>query len=848
MIRRRVLPICLLACHIASVPLPVAAASAQATSAPSSPRTPGLKDYGEVITKDAVSTPGLFAVHRIKDKVFYEIPARALGRDMLWYTEVTKAPAGIGYGGAAIGSRSVRWERVGDRILLRLLSFDKRADVEDPEDPPAVWKAVEDASLPPIVMAFDVEAEGTGGSAVIDVTKLLTSNVEEFSAEKIFTQSGVSVRGADGRANVDASRAYVEEVKAFPENIEVRSVITFRVSPVGVPDTVTQRPAAIPPGDIRSASLVVHYSMTLLPETPMRARLFDPRVGFFAESYEDYSKGDKKVVTRRYINRFRLEKKDPESPLSEAVKPIVFFIGREVPEEWRPHIKKAIEDWQPAFEAAGFRKAIVARDAPSEQDDPAWDPEDTRYSAIRWGAVPLQNAIGPNVHDPRSGEILSADIVIYQDILKLAQQWYFSMCAALDPRAKRLPLPDDLKGEILRYIVAHEVGHAIGLRHNHKASSAYSVEQLRDPAFTAKYGTVASITSYGRFNYVAQPGDNVVQLMPMIGPYDHFAVAWGYRPIPDTESAAEEKPILDRMAARQVEDPRLRFGGEDGAAQVDPTVKVQNISSDPVRATELGLKNLARAADLLLPATTRLGEDFSELKEAYYSLLDTRQAWLVSVVNVVGGVVENRTLGGRGGDQFSRVPRDKQREALRFVLDKGFGTPGWLLRPEILNKFRCLGACDPLIQRQKALLEELLSGKRYKLLKDFEALDPAAAYTLAEFLVDVRNGLFAELDAESPVVDIYRRELQRQYLAHLRSQLTAISQSAPRRSIFEADEPVRTVPVSATDTDFRAVSRSVLGALSAKLAAAAGRTRNGMTAMHFQDCIREIGLILDPVK
>ncbi|MDD5760929.1 MAG: zinc-dependent metalloprotease [bacterium] len=844
--RFRLFSICLLVGLLPFLLLPAAEAQAPAGTTPPAPAGP--RPYTEVITKGAVSTPGLFTVHRLKGKVFYEIPDRTLGRDMLWYTEVTKAPAGIGYGGAAIGSRSIRWERVGDRILLRLLSFDKLVDVEDPDDPPAIRRAVEDASLPPIVMAFDVEAEGKEGSAVIDVTKLLTSNIEEFSAERIFTQAGVSVRGADGRANVDASRSYVEEVKAFPGNIEARSVITFRVMPAGASDPVTQRPAAVSPGDIRSASVVVHYSMTLLPDTPMRARLFDPRVGYFADSYEDYSKGDKKVATRRYINRYRLEKRNPDAPYSEPVRPIVFYIGREVPEEWRPSIKKAVEDWQPAFEAAGFRNAIIARDAPSEQEDPAWDPEDTRYSVIRWGAVPIQNAIGPNVHDPRSGEILSADIVIYQDILKLAQQWYFSMCAAVDPRARKFPLPDELKGEILRYIVAHEVGHAIGLRHNHKASSAFSVEQLRDPAFTAKYGTVASITSYGRFNYVAQPGDNVVRLMPGIGPYDQFAVGWGYKPLPEADSPDDEKPILDRMAARQVEDPWLRFGGEDGASQVDPTVKVQNIGSDPVRATDLGLKNLARAADFLLPATTRLGEDFSDLKEAYYSLLDTRHAWLVSIVNVIGGVVENRTLGGRGGDQFARVPKEKQREALRFVLDKGFDTPEWLLRPGILNKFRCLGVSDPVTQKQKLLLEELLSGKRYKLLKDFEALDQSAAYTLAEFFVDVQNGLFREAGAEQPMVHVYRRELQRQYLAHLKAQLSATPQAAQRRGIFEADEPIRNVPLSATDTDFRAVSRSALGALSTKLAAATARTRDEMTAIHFRDCMWEINRILEPVR
>ncbi|MBI5016085.1 MAG: zinc-dependent metalloprotease [Deltaproteobacteria bacterium] len=784
---------------------------------------PRLRSYDEVVPKDTASSRGLFTVFRVGERVLYEIPPERFGRDMLWYTEVSKVPAGVGHGGLAIGSRCVRWERQGGKVLLRLLSFGKRSGAADPGDPLPIQRAVQEASLPAVVMAFDVEAEGEGGAPVIDVTRLLTSNVDEFSAERVFTQSGISVRRPDGRPDVDAARSYVEGIKVFQGNIETRSVITFRIAPPGIPEPGAYFPPASRPGNIWSGSLLVHYSMTLLPEIPMRPRVADPRVGYFVQSYEDYSRGENRVLLRQYINRFRLEKRDPEAAVSEPIAPIVFYIGRQVPRKWRPYIRRAVEDWKPAFEASGFRDAILVRDAPTEEEDPGWDPEDTRYSVIRWAAAPLANALGPSVQDPRSGQILSATIFIYQDILKLAQQWYFAMCSALDPRAERLPFPDELTGELLRYIVAHEVGHTIGLRHNHKASSAFTVEQLRSPDFTARYGTVASITSYGRFNYVAQPGDEVGQLIPKVGPYDDFAVEWGYRPIPEASGPEEERPILDALAARQIENPWLQFGGEDGPAQVDPTVMVQAIGSDPIRSTDLGLRNLNRAFDLLLPATTQLGEDFTLLAETYRGLLDVRNAWLVSVASLVGGVVETRTLGGRGGDQFTRVTREKQREAVRFLLEQGLKVPSAVARPELLNRFCFLGVSDIWMEQQSQLLERLLRARTYKLLRDAEILDPRGAYRLTEFLADLQAGIFEEVAAEAPVVDAERRVLQRQYLARLRNQIAE----------------------AAADTDVRAVGRGALGSLRERLMAALSRTQEEMTRVHFRECLREIALVTD---
>jgi hypothetical protein len=796
------------------------------------PKTPAkkpgeLKKYGEVITKEARTSQGVFTVHRIDDKIYFEIPPDACGKLMLWQTEVAKAPNGIGWGGSSLGSRVVKWERRANKVYLWNLSFDKQGDGK------AIQQAVDSASMGSIILSFNVEAEGRDRAAVINVTPLYTTDVPEFAARGL----------AGAGAQVDDSRSYVEEVKAFPTNIETRSLLTFRVGPGGGANPAGPAQAI---GIPRSVSVLVHYSMTLLPEKAMRGRFFDPRVGYFTQSFEDYTSGKNWVEKKQYISRFRLEKKDAKAEGSDPVKPIVFYVSREVPEKWREYVKKGVEDWQPVFEKAGFKNAIVCKYAPTVEEDPAWDPEDARYSVIRWVAVPVQNAMGPHVHDPRSGEIISAHIIMWHDVLKLVQEWYFVQCGALDPQAQKLPLPEELTGKLLRMVVTHEVGHTLGLRHNHRASSAYTVAQLRDPKFCEEHGTTASIMSYGRFNYVAQPEDKVKGLIPKVGPYDYFAIEWGYKPVAGAASSDGERTELDKWAARQMDEPWLRFGGEDGPATVDPTVKSENIGADPLEATALGLKNLDRVADLLVSGTERLGEDETLLKEMYQSLLTHRANWFRSVATMVGGVVETRSLGARGSDCFNRLPKEKQQEAVRFLLDNAFTTPKKLLQPSVVNRFKYFGVADEVTDQQRALLTSLLSGRRFHQMMDAEVVAPGGSYSAMEFLTDVQNGVWSELNVSHPQIDVCRRKLQRAYLEHLKNEMYPKDAPAARPIFPGGDDTGRLFTASNRETDFRAVARAALKDLGDRLGVAVQQTKDPMTLAHLQDCKHEVEQILNP--
>lgn len=757
-----------------------------------------LKKYDSVITKEATTQPGVFAVHRVDDKVYFEIPKTAFGRLMLWQAEVAKGPGGESWGGAGLGNAVLKWERRDNKVYLWKVGFKKRSDGK------AVQNAVEAASTDSIIAAYDVQCEGKDRSAVILVTSLFLRGL-----------SDLSVSGAAGRAgSVDESRSYLAEVKAFPTNIEVRSMLTF---------SGRSGPGSSPGG--QSVTALVHQSLVMLPETPMAGRYFDPRVGYFTERFESYSGPKPWAETRAFITRFRLEKKDPKADVSEPVKPIVFYLSKEIPEKWRPFLKKGVEDWAPAFEKAGFKNAIVCKDAPSRIEDPKWDPEDARYSVIRWVAEPTKNAMGPNVHDPRSGEVISAHIIFWHDVVKLAETWYFVQCSAVDERARKLPLPDDLTGQLMRYICCHEVGHTLGLRHNHRASQAYSIAQLRDPAFTATHGSVASIMSYGRFNYVCQPEDKVKCLIPVLAPYDVFAIGWGYKPIPDAKTPDAEKATLDEWAARQIKEPFLRFGGEDGPTMVDPTVLTENIGSDPIEATALGLKNLDRVMDYLVAATTEKGEDFSLLEEMYKAVLTHRRNWFRAVAKQVGGVIEYRTLGGRGAEQFVRVPREKQQAAVKFLLEAAFTTPTKLLNPQVVNQFKYAGAATDIATQQQSLLRSLLSPNRLNLLFDAELMAPGKAYTVVELVNDLQDGLFSELKATAPKVDPLRRTLQRAYLETMKKQ-------------FDAGGAAGEV------NELRAVARVALAKLGSQIGTTLPKVQDGITRAHLQDLYSEIREVL----
>jgi hypothetical protein len=774
------------------------------------------RPYDDVIPKTAKSQPGVFTVHKVDEKIYFEIPKEGFDKLMLWQAEVHKGPAGVTWGGYSLGSRYLRFDRRGNKVYLWQASFAKRGDGK------AIQHAVDSANMDSIIYSFSVEAEGKDRSTVINATSLYTTDVLDLS-----------VKGAVGSGGgIDPNRSYIDDIKAFPSNIEARSLLTFTGGGGGGGFGFGKGPAF--GGGAKSYTALVHYSLVMLPEKPMMGRLFDPRVGYFTRSFENYASPKTWMETQQYIARFRLEKKDPTAAVSEPIKPIVFYVSREVPEKYRPYMMKGIEDWKPAFEKAGFKNAIIAKEAPDPRQDPNWDPEDARHSVIRWVADPFQNAMGPHVHDPRSGEIISAHIIFWHDVVKLAQQWYFVQCSATDPRARKLPLPDDLTGELLRYICAHEVGHTLGLRHNHRASSAYTIEQLRDPKFTEKHGSVGSIMSYGRFNYVAQPEDKVKQLIPVIAPYDFFAIEWGYTPIAGAKKSEDERPTLDKWASRQIDEPWLRFGGEDGPATVDPTVKTENIGNDSIKATELGLKNLDRVLDHLVEGTTGLGEDFSLLEETYKTILAHRRNWFNAVALNVGGVVESRTLGGRGSETFARIPKDKQKLAVKFLNEHAFTTPAKLLNPAIVNRFRYTGVATEISGGQKAVMQSLLSSTRIRRLMDEELLQPGKAYTVTELVGDVQDGIFSELKTEKPKVDVLRRNLQRAYIDHLRAELVPAKDGG-----FFSDSG---------GSDFRAVARVALGRLHGQILAGVSRTQDSITAAHLQDCAREIEVALESKK
>jgi len=802
---------------------------APAPKAVTPPKPGALKKYDDVVTKEAKTTPGVFAVHRIDDKVMFEIPADKLNKLMMFRAEVSKGPAGVSFNGQALGTKFIKFERKENKIFVVQAGFDKRGDK-------TTEAAIEAATMDPIIASFPIECEGKDRSVVITVTQVFMNDSMDIGTKRAGGFGGM----------IDPEKSYLMEVKAFPLNIEVRAFLTSRGGGGG-----GGSPFAPPgAGGAASNSAVVHYSLYIMPDVPMTPRFFDSRVGYFTEGYSEFAGSKTWVQSKELITRYRLEKKDPNAAVSEPVKQIVYYLAPEIPERYREAMKKGVEDWNPAFEVAGFKNAIVCKDPPTKAEDPNWDAEDARYSVIRWVAEPVANAMGPHVHDPRSGEIISAHIIFWHDILKIVHMWYFVQCSAVDPRARKFPFPDELTNELIRYVTAHEVGHTLGLRHNHKASQAYSIEQLRDPAFLAKNGNVASIMSYGRYNYVAQPEDKipVKDLIPKLGPYDLFAIEWGYKGIPAAGSDTEksEKPTLDEMAARAVKNPFLRFGGEDAVSSVDPTVLTENIGNDPVKATEFGLKNMDRVMGYLLDSTTEKGEDFEILGEAYQALMSHRRNWLMAVLKQVGGVIENRTLGGRG-EQFSRVSKEKQQVAVKFLIDNAFTTPKKMLDPAIVNSFKFSGVASDTMGLQRQILAGLLSASRLSRLMDAEVLNPETSYTVGELLSEVQAGVWSELKAEAPKIDPLRRNLQRAYIDTLKSEFA--ESQATGGTVTLPGRGGRTLDFGPSKSpELRAYARISLKELAKQIETALPKVKDSITKAHLQDSLEEIEAVIESTK
>lgn len=709
-----------------------------------------LKPYEKVIPKTAQSQEGLLTIHHVEDNWFLELKPADFERPFLIVTRIENGPANVDRG--QFLQTEVLWELDGKKVYLREAHFDILSS-----DPNAtVNVAVKRSSVNPIMLSFAVEAKSKTGNVVIDIAKLLNGDVPGIGLQTL-VRAGAR----------DTSRSFIQNVRVFPTNLEVQSVATFNGG--------GGNPAL---GGSSSITLGVHYSIVALPSTVMKARLADDRVGFFGNDVVDYgqkSGGPEKLV---FINRWRLEKKNPNEAVSDVVKPIVFYIDPATPAQWVPYIQRAVEAWQPAFEAAGFRHAIEARLAPTAQQDPTWSVEDVRYSVIRWLPSTTTNAIGPHISDPRSGEILNAPVVIYQNVIDLVTRWYFAQASPLDPRAQSLPFPTDLTGALLQSVVEHEVGHSLGLMHNFKASSLYTIAQIRDPKWVREMGFAPSIMDYARFNYVAQPEDGMTaaDLLPRIGPYDRFAIHWGYAPVVTASTPEDERPTLNTWAEEPNVKPYLRFAPDDSVRGVDPGEDVEAIGDiDSVAATTLGLKNLHRVMGYLLPATSaRPGYPYRDLKTMFNAVGRQWATELDHVDRIVAGAQTVNRHEGDAGLVYTPLPRERQREAVQFLLTNAFERPDFIMDPAVTFRIEPSGMLERISGVQAGILGDLISSTRVLRLTEWQTRHVADSYSPTEFLTDVRKGVWREIYAPGTIrIDPFRQNLQRAWVETVTRQINS---------------------------------------------------------------------------
>ena len=827
------------------VPAPAAPPSggqAPATGAPAGTRPAGQQDsaqrqgepsprpYNRVITAEARSRDGLFKTHRIGSRLYFEIPRTALNKEMLLVTRTARVPVNQGYGGLqAAQNLVVKWERRDNRVLVRTVSYETVADSTTP-----IYRAVRNSNNDVIIAAFNVEAYGPDSAAVIEVSRLYTAPPPEL------------VPAARSRTPPDPSRSFIERVLSFPTNIDVEASLTYPPPPATPGGPATPGPGGFgqaPPTG--TATIVMHWSMITLPERPMLPRLADKRIGFFTINMLDYGRPEQRAETREYIVRWRLEKKDPAAAISEPVKPITYYVDANTPEWLKPWVRKAIEDWQPAFEAAGFRRAIVAADAPSPAQDPDWAPEDARYSVIRWFPSTVENATGPNVHDPRTGEIIESDIYMYHNIMNLQRSWYFTQVGHLDPRARMWPYPDSLMGRLVEFVVVHEIGHTLGYQHDQKGSSTYPVDSLRKPSWVARMGHSPSIMDYSRFNYVAQPEDNIPlsDLIPRIGPWDVYTTKWGYTPIPGAHTSDEEWTTLDRWSRQQDSIPWYRFNLSDSRG-ADPGDQSEAVGDgDPVKATGWGLKSIKQTVPLLVPAAVHRGHDYDDLAELYGRLINQWATEMRHVTIVVGGADAQEKYAGQAGPRYRPWPRSRQKDAVRFLNDNAFATPTFFLTDSILRVIEVEGALRRVNQAQATVLTALWNDRRLERIDEFDALSrPGEGYGLTEFLADVRGGIWRELGSSAVTIDPFRRELQRSFLAQAAAKVNPPPFTPPPGippQFLAQLQPVRTT------SDIRAAFRADLHALDGELARAIPRA-TGITRAHLEDSRDQIRRILRP--
>tara|TARA_B100001094_G_C18191058_1_gene807275 strand:- start:2788 stop:5286 length:2499 start_codon:yes stop_codon:yes gene_type:complete len=782
-----------------------------------------IQPYGKVIKKSAISDEGLFIVHKVEDNQYYEIPDSLFGREMLMVTRISKTASGIGFGGGKQNTQVLRWERKNKKVLLRVVSHQIVASDSLP-----IHEAVVNSNFEPILYSFDIKAIGKdSNSTVIQVNKFFEEDVKAIGypakRRKTYKITGI-----------DKTRCYIESIKSYPLNIESRHVKTYKAS---------EPPSNSSTGSI---SMELNNSMVLLPVKPMRRRYFDQRVGWFSRSQTDYGLENQKSKSVRYLDRWKLEvkKEDIEKfkkgELVEPKKQIVYYIDRATPKKWIPYLKQGIEDWQIAFEEAGFKNAIIAKDPPSIDEDPDWSPEDVRYSVVRYLASPIPNANGPHVSDPRSGEILESDINWYHNVMLLLRNWFFIQTAAINPEARTSEFRDEVMGSLIRFVSAHEVGHTLGLPHNMGSSSAYPVDSLRSAHFTKKYGTAPSIMDYARFNYVAQPEDKDVSLMPNVGIYDKHSIRWGYRPILEAKTAKDEKPILDQWIRTHENNPMYRFGSQQFGNPIDPSSQTEDLGDDAIKASLYGIENLKKIVPNLNKWTYNEGEDFQELEDLYAQIFNQYNRYMGHVIANIGGVYENYKTFDQSGSVYSHVVKNHQKQCMKFLNEQLFKTPEWLINKEISNKIEFTGLTERIRKSQSNNLKKILDFARLARVIENNAVNVNESYSLIEMLNDLQSGIWSELRTSSAIT-VYRRNLQKAYIERMdylinkkQSEITEIEKYTLKRT-----------KVNINQSDIISICRGKLEELKSQIKKRLPSYRDEYSKYHLKDMINRIDSTLE---
>jgi hypothetical protein len=794
----------------------------------------GPKPYKDVITEKAVTHRGLFTVHKVDERWFFEIPDSMLDREFMAITRFSKTAAGGGiYGGELANQQTLEWDKGPSHTLfLRVVTLVSMADTTN-----KIFKAVKNSSVDPIAAAFEIKAYGKDStSVVIDVT-------DYFKGDNLIISIPQGIKGRMRLGGLASDRSYIEHINTYPINTEVRSVKTFSSGGgMGAPFGLS---FSSPTDAAGAVTLELNTSFILLPPTPMSKRLFDSRVGYFADDYVIYSDDQQKIENQEFIVRWRLEPRaeDREKWLHGEVvrpaKPIIYYIDPATPRKWVPYLIQGVDDWQQAFEKAGFKEAIQAREWP--EADTTMSLEDARYSVLRYFASDVENAYGPNVHDPRSGEIIESHIGWYHNIMEILHDWYMIQAGAVDSRARTMHLDDSLMGQLIRFVSSHEVGHTLGLRHNMGSSSTVPVDKLRDKSWLDAHGHTPSIMDYARFNYVAQPGDNIPEtdLFPRIGEYDRWAIRWGYGYAggkdPKEESKILNKWIIDSLNAN----PRLWFGGE-GFNQ-DPRSQTEDLGDNSIKASDYGVRNLRRILPNLPEWTKEEGNKYENLNDMYHQVTGQFSRYMGHVIKNIGGIYETFHSVEQPGDVYTPTPRQRQHDAVLFLNAQLFATPHWLLDENILNKISSPSFGDPITSIQTNALSSLISSSRLNsLLLAASRYGEKKVYTVEELLRDVRKGVWGELTTHKPT-DPWRRALQKAYVESLIGMVNSPGGGSGGFSGFTIF-----FGPSTRNTDLPSIARAELTDLREKIVAALPATTDKLTKYHLQDLAQRIKLALNP--